>query len=121
VQPDALTTTEGSTYARSDDPHAKNRAALTPCPVCNANAHEGPEGERWVQFPHCWQCGYKTDRPNNTSVNTPVVPSLAPAQVEALAAAVVARMLDQGWSPPAAAAIPATATPVAVETGGEPA
>jgi len=66
VTPDAIGTDGGAIYERTDDPFAANRAALSPCPLCDANAHEGPEGEHWVQFSHCWRCGYDHTRPTGT-------------------------------------------------------
>lgn len=71
----------------SDDPHADNRAALSPCPVCGVSAHEGPEGEHWVQFPHCWSCGYNhlNPLPNNA---VPQVQALPPMAIRQIAAAV---------------------------------
>lgn len=113
--PDTITAPTG---AQLDDAVAENIAALSPCPVCGSNALEGPEGWAWSHLPHCWKCGYNWKKPAPTSVNAPAVPSLAPAQVQSLAAAVVEQLKQSGWSPPqqSAPAIDATATDT---TGGE--
>src|ERR1700676_4445263 len=79
----------------------ENIAALSPCPVCNADALSGPEGWGRGHLPHCWKCGYNWKKRSPVSVNAPAVPSLAPAQVSALAQAVVQQLKDAGWAPPA--------------------
>jgi hypothetical protein len=80
----------GAVYANADDPHAANRRALSPCPVCGVNAHEGPEGESWVQFPHCWSCGF-----NHLQPAAPQLAGAAPAMPQAAVAAAAQAIADQ--------------------------
>lgn len=93
----------------------ENIAALSPCPVCNRNILDGPEGWAWAHLPHCPFCGWNWKKPATVPVNTPTLPALAPAQVQSLAAAVVEQLKASGWTPPApeqaAVAAPGDAIP----------
>jgi hypothetical protein len=94
--PDTIT----PTGTQMDPGVAENLAALSPCPVCGANQLEGPEGWAWSHIPHCFRCGYNWKRPAPTTVNAPSLPSLPPAQVAALARAVVDQLRTEGWNAP---------------------
>lgn len=81
--PDQISAPGGVGYTRTDDPHAENRAKFSPCPSCGANAHEGPEGDHWAQFPHCWRCGWREGGPQSTA--PAFVQSLPPGALKQLA------------------------------------
>ena len=108
------------TGAELDPGVVENIAALSPCPMCNADALSGPEGWGWSHLPHCWKCGYNWKKPATVPVNTPTLPALAPAQITSLATAVVAQLKAEGWTPPAAPqeAIDAGSTPASSITSG---